>query len=183
MPPPPVFPRMLTCSPSRWFCVSYYTMAMLGTGQSHAILTDAQEALMSDTQITNAAIEWLNGTASVPLPWFVAVGLHRPHLPFIVPARVLAMYPADGIKLPDRAAPTGMPSAASECSGTWSPTAATHGCHANQSSFELWEQYSYNKTTPGGWGGWQGMQHAARGVWWCVCASRWHAANHQLSHA
>jgi iduronate 2-sulfatase len=32
----------------------------------------------------------------LPSPWFLAVGLHRPHLPLLVPPRHLALYPEGG---------------------------------------------------------------------------------------
>ena len=71
------------------------------------------------------------------LPWFLAVGFLRPHLPFIVPARHLDKYPERPTLPPNRfTPPDAMPSAATECSGTYSAD-DTHGCVAHEHSFEL----------------------------------------------
>ena len=43
-------------------------------------------------------------------PFFVAVGFHKPHLPFVFPERFLQYYPEEDISLPPNAyAPDGMP--------------------------------------------------------------------------
>merc|ERR1711964_623802 len=43
-------------------------------------------------------------------PWFLAVGFHKPHLPFIFPESFLKYYPKDEVKLPSNPyAPWGMP--------------------------------------------------------------------------
>ena len=59
--------------------------------------------------------------AGSPLPFFVAVGLHKPHTPYAYPREIDALYPAVGlIDLPTaaaRACPVGMPPLAwNECS-------------------------------------------------------------------
>ena len=46
-------------------------------------------------------------------PFFLAVGFHKPHLPFVAPSRFHDLYPADDIELPgDQQPPTGMPKVA-----------------------------------------------------------------------
>ena len=46
-------------------------------------------------------------------PWFVAVGFHKPHLPFVFPDTFLEKYPAESIQLPPNPyAPVGMPDVA-----------------------------------------------------------------------
>jgi len=46
-------------------------------------------------------------------PFFLAVGFHRPHLPFVFPEEKLHEYPLDTIELPDNEEPpTGMPASA-----------------------------------------------------------------------
>ena len=46
-------------------------------------------------------------------PWFVAVGFHKPHLPFVFPDTFLEKYPAESIQLPPNPyAPVGMPEVA-----------------------------------------------------------------------
>ena len=135
-------------------------------------------------EIANAAIARLNQSDGHPLPkpWFLAVGLHRPHLPFIVPKKFLDLYPPQSIDLPaNRYFPGHMPTVASECAGTYKSDKGG-GCLANHGSFELWQQYGggFNTTThphtndqnyhnpghleqkpnyhtPGGWDGWIGQ--------------------------
>ena len=154
--------------------------AKLSRGQSHRVLDPEEESLVSDVVITNAAISRLKD-GSLRAPWFVAVGVHRPHLPFIVPQRHLDLYPLSAVSLPDmpdRSFPIGMPSVASECAGTYQSDPGG-GCLANHGSFELWQQYlgGFNASrsnigekrfTPthssmvgaapprAGWGGWNG---------------------------
>ena len=99
-------------------------------------------------------------SAPLPSPWLLAVGFHRPHLPLLVPARHLDLYPTGSVPLPAdpraRYAPLNMPDASSECSGTFSNTSpnGSHGCVGGDSSFELWQQYTYNESIQ--WGGWTG---------------------------
>jgi iduronate 2-sulfatase len=119
----------------------------MGGGHSHAVLSVAEEANSSDVTISNAAIARLNGT--LPQPWFVAVGLHRPHLPFIVPQRMLDLYPHGASPTPVMAPPINMPAASTECSGG-------KVCMPGHGSFELWEQYTFNVTQPA-WNGWDGL--------------------------
>ena len=143
--------------------------AKLSRRQSHRVLDPEEESLVSDVVITNAAIQRLKD-GSLRAPWFVAVGVHRPHLPFIVPRRHLDLYPLSAVPLPDvsdRRFPIGMPSVASECAGTYQNN-PTGGCLANHGSFEMWEQYlgGFNASTlnvrgdpikpQAGWGGWNG---------------------------
>ena len=46
-------------------------------------------------------------------PFFLAVGFHRPHLPFVVPDKYINLYPAEEVKLPvNPYAPQGMPEVA-----------------------------------------------------------------------
>ena len=48
-----------------------------------------------------------------PQPFFLGVGFHRPHLPFVFPAKNLDLYPRETIQLPQhRTPPEGMPSVA-----------------------------------------------------------------------
>ena len=148
----------------------------LSRGLSHRLLDPEEEPLVSDVVITTAAIKRLQD-GSLRAPWFVAVGVHRPHLPFIVPQRHLDLYPLSAVPLPeaaDRDAPVGMPSVASECAGTYQND-PSGGCLADHGSFEMWQQYlggfnassSHNQEVfaqklvgaappRAGWGGWNG---------------------------
>lgn len=129
----------------------------LAGGQSHAVIPDEAEAHTADAIITAAAVAQL-GNASLPSPWLVAVGLHRPHLPLIVPQRFVDLYPPGSVGLPTtQFAPSGMPNASTECSGTYASD-PSGGCEAGHGSFELWQQYSYNSSAAAEkkWDGWTG---------------------------
>ena len=54
---------------------------------------------MSDTQIVNWAVEYLNMKHDKPL--FLACGLFKPHTPWHVPQKYFDMYPPDGITVPE----------------------------------------------------------------------------------
>eukprot|EP00040_Diaphanoeca_grandis_P030617 m.181369 g.181369 ORF g.181369 m.181369 type:complete len:677 (-) comp32060_c0_seq1:7-2037(-) len=136
--------------------------AKFSQGQSHTIISDADEPLTADATISSAAVARLNGSnGTLPSPWFMGVGLHRPHLPFIVPQRFVDLYPPGYVELPpNRFAPGGMPDAASECAGGGTK------CSPGHSSFELWEQYTFNMTTPLRWSGWNGtLNHTLPSAW------------------
>ena len=72
---------------------------------------------LPDTEIATHAVDVLKrvapGALSGKVPFFVAVGFHKPHLPFVVPEEYFRLYPRNDIKLPDNPyAPTDMPSIA-----------------------------------------------------------------------
>lgn len=52
-----------------------------------------------DGQIAKVAIDWLERRDTAK-PFFLAVGFHRPHLPFVAPAKYYDLYPFDSITLP-----------------------------------------------------------------------------------
>ena len=69
---------------------------------------------LPDQQIADHAVEVLKRVApaakSGKQPFFVAVGFHRPHLPFIYPDEFQQYYPESEIRLPDNEyAPINMP--------------------------------------------------------------------------
>ena len=70
-----------------------------------------------DAQIADHAIETLKslapGAKTGGKPFFVAVGFHKPHLPFVFPESMLQFYPADEVHLPpDPYCPRDMPEVA-----------------------------------------------------------------------
>ena len=72
---------------------------------------------LPDQQITQHAIKTMRQLApnarSGKQPFFMAVGFHKPHLPFTVPEEFFDLYPEDKINVPDNAyAPVNMPSVA-----------------------------------------------------------------------
>ena len=69
---------------------------------------------LPDQQIAQHAIETMKELAPNALsgkqPFFLAVGFHKPHLPFSVPEEFFELYPKDKIRLPDNPyAPVNMP--------------------------------------------------------------------------
>jgi iduronate 2-sulfatase len=82
-------------------------------------------------------------------PFFLAVGFHRPHLPFVVPERLLVHYPLTSPavrRANNDYAPWGMP-----------PIAFTH-------SGELIGQYNYNGTKSGSSSGSSGSSGSGNSV-------------------
>lgn len=143
------------------------------------VLTPEQERITSDRKIADAAIARLSGSdlnhTALPSPWLVAVGLHRPHLPLIVPQSSLDLHPPDSVPLPSNrfSAPANMPLAATECSGG-------RVCYPGHSSMELWQQYSYNESTVD-WRGWTGQLNTSLPDGWTIELKRHYQA--AVSHA
>ncbi|KAH3705274.1 iduronate 2-sulfatase-like [Dreissena polymorpha] len=78
---------------------------------------DLQAKPLVDFQIKEQALKTLRsfskGGAYEGSPFFVAVGFHRPHLPFVFPESFMQYYPNNSIRLPDNEyAPDGMPDVA-----------------------------------------------------------------------
>ncbi|ELU07221.1 hypothetical protein CAPTEDRAFT_18188 [Capitella teleta] len=72
-----------------------------------------EEKELPDIQIAQKAKSVLQQLTNASKPFFLAVGFHKPHLPFIFPEEFLDLYPAKEIRLPDNPyAPTEMPSIA-----------------------------------------------------------------------
>ena len=108
----------------------------VGCGNSWIAVTPEAEQMkpLPGEQITNHAIMQLNTFAKQHIgitstfsavdavdavekekqqPFFLAVGFHKPHLPFVAPERFFQSYPMDEIQLPkDQNPPTNMPSVA-----------------------------------------------------------------------
>lgn len=59
---------------------------------------DAPDEVMRDSRIVDYAIQQLQQKREKPL--FLAVGLHKPHLPWFVPRKYFDLYPLDKIELP-----------------------------------------------------------------------------------
>ncbi|XP_052771255.1 iduronate 2-sulfatase-like [Mya arenaria] len=76
-----------------------------------------KEKPLVDFQIKEQALKTLNeftsGGQYEGKPFFIAVGFHRPHLPFVFPESYLQYYPEEQIRLPtNEYAPVDMPSVA-----------------------------------------------------------------------
>jgi iduronate 2-sulfatase len=68
----------------------------LGPGYGPTGLTDAQHA---DGKNARQAADWITKKANGDQPFMIAVGFHKPHIPFIAPDAYFAKYPVDSIKL------------------------------------------------------------------------------------
>ena len=73
-----------------------------------------QDKPLIDELIAQRAVETLRHFATggkyEEKPFFVAVGFHKPHLPFVFPSSFLQHYPPESVQLPDNPyAPDGMP--------------------------------------------------------------------------
>ena len=81
--------------------------------------------------LQNISAARANGDAT---PFFVAVGFHKPHLPFVFPEKYLELYPEDAIRLPENPyAPYRMPRVAWQSYGEtrgYSDIAALHATGA-----------------------------------------------------
>ncbi len=65
---------------------------------------------LPDQQIANTAAQRLEKYAKQDKPFFLAVGFHKPHLPFVFPAEFIKYYPIESVQLPPNSyAPEGMP--------------------------------------------------------------------------
>ena len=80
------------------------------------IATDPDKGPLPDDYVRRQAISRLDNISSNRdsgkdvRPFFMAVGFHKPHLPFVFPERYLAYYPIDEVKLPSNPdAPINMP--------------------------------------------------------------------------
>lgn len=61
-----------------------------------------QENMMPDKRLAAWAVnQFLTGAASPAQPWFMGVGIYRPHIAMFVPQRFYDMYPLDSIRVPD----------------------------------------------------------------------------------
>ena len=59
-----------------------------------------ESGAMPDGMIAAKAVEALQKFAGTGEPFFMAVGFHKPHLPFVFPEKFLDLYPEDSIQLP-----------------------------------------------------------------------------------
>ncbi|XP_006869795.1 PREDICTED: iduronate 2-sulfatase-like [Chrysochloris asiatica] len=85
-------------------------------GELHANLlcpvdvADVPEGTLPDKQSTEQAIQLLEKMKTSARPFFLAVGYHKPHIPFRYPKEFQKLYPLENISLaPDPQVPTGLP--------------------------------------------------------------------------
>ncbi|MGB7156429.1 MAG: sulfatase [Tepidisphaeraceae bacterium] len=71
-------------------------------------IAECEDNALCDGWVTDRAIEALRQAKDKP--FFLAVGLEKPHLPFVAPKKYFDLYPPESIKLPpDMKAPDGAP--------------------------------------------------------------------------
>lgn len=68
----------------------------LGPGYGPSGLRDEQH---DDGKNARQVAAWINDRAGGDRPFMIAVGFHKPHIPFIAPDAYFAMYPKESIKL------------------------------------------------------------------------------------
>ncbi|XP_070358934.1 iduronate 2-sulfatase isoform X6 [Equus asinus] len=85
-------------------------------GELHANLlcpvdvADVPEGTLPDKQSTEEAIRLLEKMKTSTSPFFLAVGYHKPHIPFRYPKEFQKLYPLENITLaPDPQVPAGLP--------------------------------------------------------------------------
>ncbi|XP_057393941.1 iduronate 2-sulfatase isoform X5 [Balaenoptera acutorostrata] len=85
-------------------------------GELHANLlcpvdvADVPEGTLPDKQSTEQAIRLLGKMKTSASPFFLAVGYHKPHIPFRYPKEFQKLYPLENITLaPDPQVPAGLP--------------------------------------------------------------------------
>ncbi|XP_054890558.1 iduronate 2-sulfatase isoform X2 [Poeciliopsis prolifica] len=88
-------------------------------GRLHANLlcavnvTEQPGGTLPDLESTEEAVRLLKSRASDGAPFFLAVGFHKPHIPFRIPQEYLSLYPLDKMTLaPDPDVPKRLPSVA-----------------------------------------------------------------------
>lgn len=65
------------------------------------LAADGTDREQTDGMIVDEAIERLEWHADEPYDFFLAVGLFRPHTPYVAPKKYFDVYPLDSITLPD----------------------------------------------------------------------------------
>lgn len=85
-------------------------------GKLHANLlcavnvTEQPGGTLPDLESTDEAVRLLKSRANNDVPFFLAVGFHKPHIPFRIPQEYLSLYPIDQMTLaPDPNVPTLLP--------------------------------------------------------------------------
>uniref|UniRef100_A0A3Q2TTF8 Iduronate 2-sulfatase n=1 Tax=Fundulus heteroclitus TaxID=8078 RepID=A0A3Q2TTF8_FUNHE len=80
-------------------CATCFQMCKGEDGQLHANLlcavnvTEQPGGTLPDLESTDEAVRLLKSRASDGAPFFLAVGFHKPHIPFRIPQEYLSLYP------------------------------------------------------------------------------------------
>lgn len=90
----------------KWFTAnstgSTYKFSSVARAQYASIeVADKNNHLLADTIATNKAIELLRSRKGQEQPFFLAVGLVRPHFPFIATEKAMGQYHASSLTIPE----------------------------------------------------------------------------------
>ncbi|XP_041654212.1 iduronate 2-sulfatase [Cheilinus undulatus] len=73
-------------------------------------VTEQPGGTLPDLESTDEAVRLLKSRANEDAPFFLAVGFHKPHIPFRIPQEYLTLYPIENMTLPpDPYVPKGLP--------------------------------------------------------------------------
>ncbi|AWP12491.1 putative iduronate 2-sulfatase [Scophthalmus maximus] len=73
-------------------------------------VTEQPGGTLPDLESTDEAVRLLKSRAAADVPFFLAVGLHKPHIPFRIPQEYLSLYPIKEMTLaPDPSVPKSLP--------------------------------------------------------------------------
>lgn len=73
-------------------------------------VTEQPGGTLPDLESTDEAVRLLKSRANEDAPFFLAVGFHKPHIPFRIPQEYLSLYPIENMTLPpDPYVPKGLP--------------------------------------------------------------------------
>ncbi|XP_034546642.1 iduronate 2-sulfatase isoform X2 [Notolabrus celidotus] len=76
-------------------------------------VTEQPGGTLPDLESTDEAVRLLKSQANDDAPFFLAVGFHKPHIPFRIPQEFISLYPLDQMRLaPDPSVPKLLPSVA-----------------------------------------------------------------------
>lgn len=98
-----------------------------GDGRPSGRALTSEGAMTRDGTNTRTILAHLRSSPSRTTPWFLALGFHKPHLPWTAPARFFALYPDAALQRAPEPALHGVPSIAlqTELSGFAAPESRT----------------------------------------------------------
>jgi iduronate 2-sulfatase len=115
-----------------------HPLSQTNCGLGSAVEDNAQ---YSDGKTAAHAVTVLQNVSKARQPFFVAVGFHRPHLPWVVPSKYMDLYPTDSVKLADHNQIPAHYNSTGAQQWSWDPQSGPRHC-----------QPLYNKTKPPGGG-------------------------------
>jgi iduronate 2-sulfatase len=113
--------------------------------QDDAKYTDGKTAAHAVASLRKFAPAAKGNATSPPKPFFLAVGMHRPHLPWIVPSKYFAMYPGAPASIPlaDHAARPAAYNATGAQPWSWDPQSGPRHCQPLNNKTAFPGEYDY----------------------------------------